>query len=128
MTTILVVDDEWTLVETLIEMFEEKGFRVVSAANGKDGLDRAVEEKPDLVLTDFMMPIADGRELVLALRALPEFATMPIVMMSATLRAVALADGANGSLPVSAFIEKPMSWKALFSVISGLLNAPRSRE
>ena len=75
-----------------------------------------------------MMPIADGRELVFGLRALPEFETTPVVMMSATLRAVALADGANGPLPVSAFISKPMSWKALFSVISGLLSAPRTKK
>ena len=75
-----------------------------------------------------MMPIADGRELVFGLRALPEFETTPIVMMSATLRDVALADDAKGPLPVSAFIAKPMSWKALFSVISGLLRTPQAQE
>ena len=124
MKTVLVVDDEWGLVESLIEMFEANGFRVVSASNGKDALERALEEKPDLVLTDFMMPIADGRELVFGLRALAEFKAIPIVMMSAALRGVALADGADGPLQVSAFISKPMSWTALFSVISGLLATP----
>ena len=46
MTTILVVDDEWALVETLIEMFAAAGFRVVSASNGKDALERARKRNP----------------------------------------------------------------------------------
>ena len=123
MKTILVVDDEWALVENLIELFEYEGYRVVSATNGNDGIARALEEKPDLVLTDFMMPIADGCALVLGLRAIPEFEKIPIVMMSATLREVALSDPRGDWLPVTAFVSKPMSWNVLLGVVAPLLAA-----
>jgi CheY-like chemotaxis protein len=61
-------------------------------------------EKPDLILTDLMMPIVDGRELVRSARALPEFASTPVILMSATTRAVAMADP---SLGISAYLRKP---------------------
>ena len=77
MKTILIVDDEYALVENLTELLQEEGYRVVSAANGKDGLERLQKEKPDLVLTDCMMPLADGRELVRSMQALPEFHWSP---------------------------------------------------
>jgi CheY-like chemotaxis protein len=113
MKTILLVDDEYALVETLTELLQNDGYRVLSAANGKDGLVRLQKEKPDLVVTDVMMPIADGRELVRGMRALPEFQTTPVVMMSATTKAVALSDGPRQALEVSAFIRKPFQWEKL---------------
>jgi len=48
----------------LSQLLEEEGYHVVSAANGKDGLAQLVKEHPDMVLTDFMMPVADGLEMV----------------------------------------------------------------
>ncbi len=83
MKTILLVDDEYGLVETLGELLEEEGYVVESASNGKDGLVRAAAARPDLVLTDFMMAIGDGAELARAVRALPGLERIPIVMMSA---------------------------------------------
>jgi CheY-like chemotaxis protein len=121
MKTILLVDDEYALVENLTDLLQEEGYRVVSAANGKDGLARAVAETPDLVITDFMMPIADGRELVRGLRNIPQFRSTPIVMMSATVKAVALSDGSGGSLDVSGFLGKPVSWEKLLAVVVGAI-------
>jgi CheY-like chemotaxis protein len=120
MKTILVVDDEYGLVETLSELLQSEGYRVVSAANGRDALERVKEEKPDLVLTDFMMPLSDGRELVRAIRALPDFRAMPIIMMTATTRTVALTDDA-GTIEVAAFLRKPVSWEKLLERIVGLI-------
>jgi CheY-like chemotaxis protein len=118
MKTILVVDDEYALVESLVELCQDEGYRVVSAANGKDGLVRLVESKPDLLITDFMMPIADGGELVRGARALPAFQSLPIIMMSSTLKSVALA---GGTLEVSAFLKKPFGWSTLLTTIIGLI-------
>jgi CheY-like chemotaxis protein len=114
MKTILVVDDEYALVETLTDLLEQEGYAVVSAANGKDGLLRATEVAPDLVLTDFMMAISDGAELARAVRAVPGLEKVPVVMMSATARSVALA-AAKGE--VSQFVKKPFSWKQLREVV-----------
>jgi DNA-binding NtrC family response regulator len=50
MKTILLVDDEYALVETLTELLQDEGYRVIAAANGKDGLTRASAENPDLVI------------------------------------------------------------------------------
>ena len=114
MKTILLVDDEHGLLETLAELLEREGYAVVSASNGKDALVRAAEVRLDLVLTDFMMPIGDGAELARAVRALPGLGELPVVMMSATDRSVALAS-AGGQ--VSLFLKKPFTWKRLLAVV-----------
>ncbi len=76
MKTILVVDDDYLLVESLTDLLDMEGYRVVSAGNGKDGLARLEKEIPDLVLTDFMMPIADGLDLIWGVNALPKFRSL----------------------------------------------------
>jgi CheY-like chemotaxis protein len=120
MKTILVVDDEYALLDTLTELLQEEGYRVVSAANGRDGLARLQVEKPDLVLTDLMMPIANGRELVRGMRALAEHHSTPVIMMSATTKEAALSDD-RGELEVSAFLRKPFPWQKLREVIIRLI-------
>ncbi len=118
MKTILVIDDEYALVESLIDLLEGEGYRVVSAANGKDGLARVVKENPDLIITDFMMPIADGLELVRGVRALATFRTLPVVMMSASDMAGMLTDR---RLRLSAFLSKPFQADELMSIIRQLI-------
>ena len=120
MKTILLVDDEYALVEILTTLLESQGYRVVSATNGTDGLARLQKEKPDLVVVDLMMPIADGRELLRGMRALPEFRATPVVMMSSTSRAVALSATAE-AFEVATFIRKPASWDALLGIVVGLI-------
>jgi CheY-like chemotaxis protein len=125
MKTILIVDDEYAFVESLTGLLEGEGYRVVSAANGKDGLARVLVEKPDLVLTDLMMPIGDGRELVRGMRALPEFRSTPVVMMSGSTRSSALADPAGGTVDVSAFLRKPVSWERILEAVVSLIGKGR---
>jgi CheY-like chemotaxis protein len=117
MKTILVVDDEYALRELVGELLELAGYRVVTAANGGDALARALSEKPDLVVTDHMMPIADGRELVRNLRALPEYVSLPIIMLSAAAKSVVLAD----ALDVTAFVRKPFVWEKLSATVEALI-------
>ncbi len=118
MKTILVIDDEYALVESLTDLLEEEGYRVVSAANGKDGLTRVVKENPDLIITDFMMPIADGLELVRGVRALPTFQAVPVVMMSASNMAGMVT---NRRLNLSAFLSKPFQVDELMSIVRKLI-------
>jgi CheY-like chemotaxis protein len=121
MKTILIVDDEYALVENLTELLQDEGYRIVSAANGKDGLERVTAEKPDLVLTDLMMPIGDGRELVRGMRALADFRATPVVMMSGSTKASALSNPNGGAVEVSAFLRKPVSWDKLLDVVVRLI-------
>lgn len=84
MRTILVVDDEVDIAATLAEFLELNGYRAVVAHDGEEGLNKAIEAEPDLVITDLMMPRMDGDELVAALREHAATRNIPVVMMSAT--------------------------------------------
>lgn len=121
MKKILLVDDEYALVESLQELLQDEGYHVLSAANGHDGFARLTRDEADLVITDFMMPIANGRDLIRAMRALPAFESTPVVMMSSTSKSVALSDDAGGMLEVAAFIKKPFQWEKLLEIVERLI-------
>src|SRR5262245_37034014 len=78
--TILVVEDEPTLRETLVESLEAEGFRVVEAGDGRAALERFRAEQPDLVLLDLMLPELSGIEVCRIIRA---ESPVPIVMLTA---------------------------------------------
>src|SRR5690242_13837415 len=86
MKTILVVDDEYAMVEALSALLADEGYRVVAAANGEEALARLADSSPDLVLLDVMMPRLDGREVLRTMRAEPAFARVAVIMMSAAAR------------------------------------------
>jgi CheY-like chemotaxis protein len=120
--TVLVVDDEFGTVEVLVAALEDAGYRVLTAANGRRALERLEENKPDLVVSDFMMPLMDGAALVAAMRANPEFQDIPIIMMSAAPEA-ALRKQLEG---YEAFLRKPFRVAALLELIAATLNPRRS--
>ncbi|MDH5243785.1 MAG: response regulator, partial [Chloroflexota bacterium] len=78
--TILVVEDEPTLRETLVEALVAEGFRVVAAADGREALAQFRGEQPDLVLLDLMLPEMSGIEVCRIIRA---ESGVPIVMLTA---------------------------------------------
>jgi CheY-like chemotaxis protein len=86
--TILIVDDESNMRFLIRTTLENAGYQVVEAPHGAAGLERAKESRPDLVVTDLMMPVMSGRELIERLRADPETSSIPIVVVSANSRIV----------------------------------------
>ncbi|WP_277962164.1 response regulator [Pseudomonas sp. RIT-To-2] len=88
MSTILIVDDEFMIANILELAFEEEGYEVVKAANGRKGLEVLERERPALVITDFMMPVMDGLEMARKIREHPLHRKLPILLMS----------GAQGSI------------------------------
>ncbi|KIP87862.1 MULTISPECIES: response regulator [Pseudomonas] len=82
MTTILIVDDEYLIADILGYAMEDEGYMVVKASNGRKGLEVLDRERPELVITDFMMPIMDGLEFARAIRARPASGDLPIILMS----------------------------------------------
>ncbi|MFI5288450.1 MAG: response regulator [Polyangia bacterium] len=124
MKTILLVDDEFALTEILTSILEEEGYRVVTAANGKDGMVRLEKEQPALVLVDYMMPIMNGREFILEARRIPQYQGLPLVMMSSVSPRIALADGEGGQLEVAGFLTKPFQLAALLGTIERLIGQP----
>jgi DNA-binding response OmpR family regulator len=113
--TILVVDDEPTLREALVEALETEGFRVVSAADGREALARFRAERPDLILLDLMLPELSGIEVCRIIRA---ESAVPIVMLTAKDseldKVVGLELGADD------YVTKPFSLRELTARIRAL--------
>ena len=116
MTTVLVVDDEFGLLEVLVMVLEDEGFDVVSALNGRDGLASVKTSSPDVILLDYMMPIVDGVAMLLALRADPNTASIPVIMMSAV-PSSALRDRCD----YDAFLRKPFETPELLATLARVL-------
>jgi DNA-binding response OmpR family regulator len=79
--TILVIDDDESLRDTIGVMLEQEGFRAVQAGDGREGFDKAVTLKPDLLLVDLRLPGMSGTEICKQLRAAR--VTTPIIVLSA---------------------------------------------
>ncbi|MGI8551403.1 MAG: response regulator [Dehalococcoidia bacterium] len=119
MKTILVVDDESSIVSMLRFVLSDEGYHVVTASNGQEGLALLEESRPDLVLTDLMMPILDGREMVGRMQAHPSYQSIPVVLMSAG----AVMPAASQSHPTP-FLRKPFQLTDLLETIERLIGSP----
>jgi len=107
--TILIVDDESNMRFLIRLILESGGFEVVEAPHGSAALERARESRPALIVTDLMMPVMTGRELIEHLRADPGTASIPIVVVSANSSTVATA--------ADAVLEKPFNPTELLDVV-----------
>jgi two-component system phosphate regulon response regulator PhoB len=118
-TTILVVEDEEDLTTLLRYNLEAEGYRVLAAGGGEAAIELLQERPPDLVLLDWMLPEISGIELCRRLRARPETARIPIIMVTARgeeeERIRGLAVGADD------YIVKPFSIPELLARIQALL-------
>ena len=112
MSKILVVDDEVDIAETLQLFLELNGYKAVVAFDGREGLNLALAEQPDLIVTDMMMPKMDGAELIEKVRATPTIASVPIITM--------LANPQPRQLP---FFRKPFDPAALVAEIGRILDS-----
>src|SRR5690606_17265254 len=83
MARVLVVDDEYAIVETIVDVLEGEGYESSSASNGREAIERARETRPDLIIMDSMMPVMDGSEAYREMSRDPELASIPVVLMSA---------------------------------------------
>jgi two-component system, OmpR family, alkaline phosphatase synthesis response regulator PhoP len=81
--TILLVDDDSNIRRLLSFLLERTGCKVYTAADGEEGLRRAKELTPDLIITDAMMPKKDGFQLCRDLRSDPQFTALKIIMLTA---------------------------------------------
>jgi two-component system response regulator RegX3 len=114
--TILVVEDEPTLRETLAESLEADGFRAVQAADGREALERFHAEQPDLVLLDLMLPELSGLEVTRQIRA---ESSIPIVMLTARDAEVDKVVGLE--LGADDYVTKPFSFRELSARIRAVL-------
>jgi CheY-like chemotaxis protein len=101
MPTILVVDDEEPVRQILAAVLADHGYHALEARNGKHAIEVLEGERPDLVLTDVMMPILTGKDLCRHLKADPATRAIPVILMSAAGREVSDGSGADD------FLDKP---------------------
>ena len=113
--TILVVDDETTLRETLVEALEMEGYRAISAADGRAALEQFRSERPDLVLLDLMLPELSGVEVCRILRA---ESAVPIIMLTAKDAEVDKVVGLE--LGADDYVTKPFSLRELTARIRAI--------
>jgi CheY-like chemotaxis protein len=110
--TVLVVEDEHAIRETLQEALLLEGYRVVTAVNGKDGLERIREfPRPHVVLLDMIMPVMDGRQFLDELMADSALSPIPVLVVSAT------AD-MKSSAGAKAFVKKPPDLNDLLDLVA----------
>jgi CheY-like chemotaxis protein len=120
MKTILIVDDEFGIADTLTDILTDEGYRVVKAPDGQEGLAKALSEKPDLALVDVMMPVLDGAQMIRQLRQHPEHGATKVVLMSAAPRALSLLGGTD-DLQLAGFLRKPFAIGELMEIVERLV-------
>jgi CheY-like chemotaxis protein len=113
--TVLVVEDEFVIAEMLTEVLEEEGYHVITASNGLVALGHLSEHAVDLVLSDVMMPLLEGRELVQRMRAEPAWRSIPVILVTAA-PSLVLAEGDH-----TALIRKPFDPDAVLELVGRLI-------
>jgi CheY-like chemotaxis protein len=116
--TVLVVDDEWAIADWLHALLSDEGYNVLVASNGKQALDVLALNVPDLVLTDFMMPIVDGPALLRAMAQNPTTANIPVIVMS-SLQEAAVRERCRS---YEAFLRKPFRETEVLEMIQRVLS------
>jgi CheY-like chemotaxis protein len=122
MKTILIVEDETLLAELLGDVFTSEGYKVAFAEDGRHALKQMAGERPDLVLSDIMMPGMDGLALCRAMQTNTAYRSIPVVLMSAAPLRVSRDD-----CKYEAIIGKPFDLDVLLEIVSGVLEAGSRR-
>ena len=116
---ILVVDDEPDLVDTVRCRLEFNGYEVVTAENGKEGLEKAASERPDLILLDHAMPVMNGVEMLERLRNHPELSGTAVIMLTASSEAHDVEKACSRG--VTEYIVKPFDFAVLVDKVAGAM-------
>ena len=119
MTKILLVEDNDTNRDMLSRRLRKRGFEVVLAADGREGLDRAESEQPDLILLDLSLPVLDGWQAARRLKAEPRTRDIPVIALTAH----ALAGDRERAIDAGCddYDTKPVEMRRLMSKIEPML-------
>ena len=116
--TVLIVEDEFAIADILEMVLTDEGYRVLLAANGRQGLERLAEgPRPDLVISDYMMPMLDGAGLIKAMRDSEAQRDIPCIIMSSIPEA-SVREHIAGYV---AFVRKPFQLAALVQLVAATL-------
>jgi DNA-binding response OmpR family regulator len=121
MPKILVVDDEADLRSTVAYRLKFSECEVVTASNGREGLEQAIAEMPDLILLDTNMPEMDGHQMLKRLRSTAEIKHIPVIMVTAISEASDIA--AASEYGISDYVTKPFNFAELMEKVQHALDA-----
>ena len=116
---VLVVDDEVHIVHVVAIKLRNNDYEVISAENGAEAFELACSEKPDIIVTDFQMPVMTGLELVEKVRQCDAIKDVPVIMLTA--RSFAIEQQQQEDLQISQCLSKPFSPKELLENIEDIL-------
>lgn len=116
---ILLVDDQNTVLMMEKMMLKGSGYQIVTARNGVEAVEKALSERPDLILLDVMMPQMDGIEVCRTLRARPETRSLPIILCTTRGEPVNVRAGYDAGC--TDYVTKPFNAVDLLSKLQGYL-------
>ncbi len=123
-TKILVVDDEPNIVQTLQDRLEMNEYQVVTAGNGREGLEKIEQERPDVILLDVIMPIMDGHEMLEMLRKQPGGRDVSVIMLTARSQTQDIARA--NACGIDDYIVKPFDLSELLEKIERVVEHRKS--
>lgn len=118
---VLIADDEIHIIHVVAIKLRNNGYEVISAENGQKAFELACAEKPDIIVTDFQMPVMTGMELIKKLRECEQTKDIPVIMLTA--RSFAVEDEQKQQMGISECLSKPFSPKELLRSIEDILYA-----
>ena len=121
---ILVVDDEPDYLSTIQCRLEWHNYEVITACNGKEAMEKAISEKPSLILLDTNMPIMNGHEVLERLRNNPDLKDIPVIMVTALCEARDINKAS--SFGISDYVAKPFNFAQLMEKIEKAIESQKS--
>lgn len=121
---ILLIEDNHDVRENTAEILELSGYKVITASNGKEGVELAQTKIPDLIICDIMMPELDGYEVLRILKKSSSTATIPFIFLTAK----GESSDRQQSIDADAYVTKPFDDKNLLSTIETCLKNKKKSE
>ena len=116
--TVLVVDDEFHIVNVISLKLKNARYEIVTASSGEEALQRIAEAVPDLMITDFSMPGMNGMDLVKQVKGKSETSGLPVIMLTARGQIV---EEEEGLAKIDVLMSKPFSPKEILERVKGLV-------
>ncbi len=121
---ILIVDDDPVFVNTIKAVLESSNYQVITASDGDEGLNKAKDEKPDLILLDIIMPTKDGFHVCEQLKHDSQLASIPVIILTSFAKykgETNIPVSAGLELEAEGYLEKPVNPEALLHYVAELL-------
>lgn len=123
---ILVLEDDQDVMDTLKLILLSKGYEVDVAYNGKQGVEKIKQRRPDLIVLDLTMPIMDGWAVLVALKKDPNYSAIPVVIITSSQKAEDIEKAKK--FGVESYVVKPFEAQKILRIVRHLMKIPNLKE